>query len=52
MMDFDCHLAFRYKNGEYIFKHCVLFSGEEPFCWLELVEFRLYLSASHFILPF
>ena len=26
-----------------------LFSGGEYFCWLELVEFRLYLSASHCI---
>ena len=34
--------------------HCVefLFSGEEYFCWLELVEFRLYLGASHCILSF
>ena len=28
------------------------FQGEIIFCWLELVEFRLYLGASHCILPF
>ena len=49
MMDFDCPLAFRHKKGKYIFEHCVLFSGGEQFCWLELVEFRLYLGASHCI---
>ena len=52
MMDFDCPLAFRHKNEKYIFEHCVFFSGGEHFCWLELVEFRLYLGASHCILPF
>ena len=34
MMDFDCLLAFRHKNGEYIFdifEHYVLFSGGKPF---------------------
>ena len=51
MMDFDCPLAFRHKNEKYIFEQCVLFSGGEHFCWLELVEFRLYLGASHCILP-
>ena len=45
MMDFVCPLAFRQKKGEYIVEF--LFSGGEYFCWLELVEFRLYLGASH-----
>ena len=31
MMDFDCPLPFRYKKGEYIFEHYVLFSGGEHF---------------------
>ena len=53
MMDFDCPLAFRHKKGEYIFKLVeFLFSGGEYFCWLKLVEFRLYLGASHCILSF
>ena len=48
MMDFDCPLAFRRKKGEYIFELVeFLFSGEEHFCWLELVEIRLYRGASH-----
>ena len=50
MMDFVCPLAFRHKKGEYIVEF--LFSGGEYFCWLELVEFRLYLGASHCILSF
>ena len=50
MMDFVCPLAFRYKKGEYIVEF--LFSGGEYFCWLELMEFRLYLGASHYILSF
>ena len=28
------------------------FQGESIFCWLELVEFRLYLGASHCIFTF
>ena len=50
MMDFVCPLAFRHKKGEYIFKLVeFLSSGGEYFHWLELVEFRLYLGASHCI---
>ena len=55
MMNFDCPLVFRDKKGKYIFElsSCrVLSSGGEYFCWLELVEFRLYLGASHCILSF
>ena len=53
MMDFVCPLAFRHKKGEYIVELIeFLFSGGEYFCWLELVEFRLYLCASHCILSF
>ena len=55
MMDFDCSLAFCYKKGEYIFIYLsteFFFSGGEHFCWLELVEFRLYLGASHCIFTF
>ena len=55
MMVFDCPLAFRHKKGEYIFElssYRVLSSGGEYFFWLELVEFRLYLGASHCILSF
>ena len=54
MMDFDCPLAFHHKKGEYILEHLQSFSfqGESISCWLELVEFRLYLGASHCILPF
>ena len=55
MMDFDCPLAFCHKKGEYIFERalCFVFRGRAFFCWLELVElFRLYLGASHCILPF
>ena len=43
-------LAFRHKKEEYIEEF--LFSGGEYFYWLELVEFRLYLGASHCILSF
>ena len=51
MIDFDCHLAFRHKKGEYISENTLFcFQGESIFCWLELVEFRLYLDASHCIL--
>ena len=33
--------------------HCRVFVfRERVFCWLELVEFRLYLGASHCILSF
>ena len=51
MRDFDCHLAFRHKKGEYILRAlCTLFfffRGRVVFCLLELVElFRLYLGAS------
>ena len=42
MMDFVCPLAFRHKKGEYIVEF--LSSRGEYFCWLELVEFRLYLG--------
>ena len=57
MMDFDCHLAFRHKKGEYILRAlCTLFfffRGRVVFCLLELVElFRLYLGASLCTLPF
>ena len=54
MMDYDCPLAFRHKKGEYIFESScrVVSSGGEYFCWLEFVEFRLYLGASHCILSF
>ena len=53
MMDFVCPLAFRHKKGEYIFELVeFLSSGGEYFCWLELVELRLYLGASHCILSF
>ena len=54
MMDFDCPLAFRHKKGEYIFESScrVVSSGGEYFCWLEFVEFRLYLGASHCTLSF
>ena len=44
MMDFDCPLAFRHKKGEYFVGFCI--KGEFYLFWLELVEFRLYLSAS------
>ena len=50
MMDYVCSLAFRHKKGEYIVEF--LFSGGEYFVGLELVEFRLYLGASHCILAF
>ena len=50
MMDFVCPLAFRPKKGEYIVEF--LSSGGEYFCWLELVDFRLYLGASHCIFIF
>ena len=49
MMDFDCPLAFHHKKGEYIIEHLFCFQGDSIFCWLELVEFRLYLGASHCI---
>ena len=53
MMDFFCPLAFRHEKREYIFELVeFLSSGGEYFCWLELVEFRLYLGASHCILSF
>ena len=53
MMDFVCPLAFRHKKGEYIFEPVEFLSSRgEYFCWLELVEFRLYLGASHCILHF
>ena len=54
MMDFDCPLAFRHKKGEYIFEHLqsFCFQGGEHFYWLEFVEFRLYLGASHCIYLF
>ena len=53
MMDFDYPLAFRHKKGEYIFEflYSFVFRGR-VFLWLELVEFRLYLGASHCILSF
>ena len=38
------------QKGEYFVEF--LFSGGEFFLWLELVEFRLYLGASHCILLF
>ena len=47
---FVCPLAFCHKKGEYFVEF--LFSGGEYFLWLELVEFRLCLSASHCILLF
>ena len=51
MMDFVCPLAFPHKKGEYIFEPVeFLSSGGEYFCWMELVEFKLYLGASHCIL--
>ena len=50
MMDFVCPLAFCHKKGEYIVEF--LSSRGEYFCWLELVEFRLYLGASHCIFIF
>ena len=41
------------QKGEYIFELVeFLSSGGEYFCWLELVELRLYLGASHCILSF
>ena len=56
MMDFVCPLAFRHKKKEYIFELFepveFLSLGGEYFCWLELVEFRLYLGASHCIFIF
>ena len=54
MMESDCPLAFHHKKGEYIFESScrAVSSGGEYFCWLELVEFRLYLGASHCILSF
>ena len=53
MMDFVCPLAFCHKKGEYIFELVeFLSSGGEYFCWLELVEFRLYLGVSHCIFIF
>ena len=53
MMDFVCPLAFRHKKGEYRFELVeFLSSGGEYFHWLELVEFRLYLGASHWICIF
>ena len=54
MMDYDCPLAFRHKKGEYIFESScrVVSLGGEYFCWLEFVEFRLYLGASHCIYLF
>ena len=54
MMDVDCSLAFRHKKGEYIFELVEFcFQGESIFFgWLELVEFRLYLGASHCSFPF
>ena len=49
-MDFICPLAFCHKKGKYIFELVEFLSLEgEYFCWLELVEFRLYLGASHCI---
>ena len=48
-VDFLCPLAFRHKKGEYIVE-CLFLGGE--YCWLELVEFRLYLGASHCIFIF
>ena len=49
MMDFDCLLAFRHKKGEYILDlstcRVFVFRGR-AFFLLELVEIRLYLSAS------
>ena len=50
MMDFVCPLAFHHKKGEY-FVGFFVFKGR-VFLWLELVEFRLYLGASHCILFF
>ena len=42
MMDFDCPLAFRHKNGEYVLVFALVlvfvFRGRVYFCWLELVE--------------
>ena len=53
MMDFVCPLAFRHKKREYIFELVEFLSlGGEYFCWLELVDFRLYLGASHCIFIF
>ena len=41
------------KRGSTYLSTCrVLISGGEHFCWLELVEFRLYLGASHCSLLF
>ena len=41
------------QKGEYIFELVEFLSSRgEYFCWLELVEFRLYLGSSHYILSF
>ena len=56
--DLHCHLPFddgfclpfgilSQKGGVHFELVEFLFSGGEYFCWLELVEFRLYLGASH-----
>ena len=50
MMEFVCPLAFRHKKGEYFVEF--LLSGGDFFLSLELMEFRLYLGASHCILLF
>ena len=55
MMDFDYPLAFRHKKVEYIFESIVFFfQGESIFFvgWSLWSYFRLYLGASHCILPF
>ena len=58
MMGFDYPLAFRHKKGEYIFdlrEHVVLFSGGEHSIFVGQSlwsQFKLYLGASHCILPF
>ena len=40
------------QKGGVLCRVFVLFSGGEYFLWLGLVEFRLYLGASHCILLF
>ena len=52
MMEFVFPLAFHHKKGEYLHICRVFVFRGRVFLWLELVEFRLYLGASHCILFF